>query len=129
MNDFRSAVVDIELAGMVKECVVSHADGYPAIGEFVSADPNSESFVFRKFNTLSARKMLYLQSELIELERQQLELDREAFLSDDHELHSSMRTWEDFGAKDQCHAGVRKRKELADEMDLKLERYRKRTRR
>lgn len=122
-------MADIELANVANESTVKHVDGYPALADFVSKDPDSESFVFRKFDTLSARKVLYLQSELIALERQQVELDREAFSSADPELLSAMRKWEDFSAKAQSDAEVKKRKELADQIGLTLERYREPSRR
>jgi hypothetical protein len=40
--------------------------GYPALAAFMGSD--NDFFVFRKFNNLAARGLLYLQDELIELE-------------------------------------------------------------
>lgn len=50
-----------------------HPRGYPALANFIGSD--KDFFIFRRFNTLSARSLLYLQDELIELEDKLLEID------------------------------------------------------
>lgn len=49
----------------------SHA----TFGGFLASDP--ELLIFRRFNLLNARALLYLQSELMSLETQLLEFDEE----------------------------------------------------
>jgi hypothetical protein len=49
----------------------SHA----TFGDFLASDP--ELLIFRRFNLLNARALLYLQSELMSLETQLLEFDEE----------------------------------------------------
>lgn len=44
------------------------SDGYPALATFIARDPDGETFIFRKFAGLTARRLLQLESELIELE-------------------------------------------------------------
>ncbi|KAK4159940.1 hypothetical protein QBC43DRAFT_326365 [Cladorrhinum sp. PSN259] len=67
--------------------------GYPALGDFLAADPDSESLVFRKFDRLSARNLLSLQSEIIALEAESKRLDREICFGDE-ELLASVGRWE-----------------------------------
>lgn len=43
--------------------------GYPAAAAFISRDPDHDTYVFRSFNSLTARNLLQLQGELITLER------------------------------------------------------------
>jgi hypothetical protein len=43
-------------------------DGFPSLSEFVASDLDRTSLVFRRFDRLAARNLLYLQSELAELE-------------------------------------------------------------
>jgi len=43
-----------------------HLRGYPEIASFIGSD--KDFFIFRRFNVLSARNMLFLQDELVELE-------------------------------------------------------------
>jgi hypothetical protein len=46
-------------------------DGFPSLAQFISSDPDRTSLVFRRFDNLAARNLLYLQSELAELEAKQ----------------------------------------------------------
>jgi hypothetical protein len=47
--------------------------GYPALANFIGSD--KDFFIFRKFNVLSARSLLFLQDELSELEEQLNSID------------------------------------------------------
>jgi len=47
-------------------------DGYPSLAEDISSDPDRTSLVFRRFDRLAVRNLLYLQSELVELEAMQV---------------------------------------------------------
>jgi hypothetical protein len=49
-------------------------DGYPSLAEFIASDPDHTSLVFRRFDKLAARNLLYLQSELAELEAKQVHI-------------------------------------------------------
>ncbi|KAK4888647.1 hypothetical protein LTR27_012491 [Elasticomyces elasticus] len=98
-------------------------DGYPAVASFIAKDPDSESFVFRKFNTLTARKLLHAQAELLDLEQRLEDFDAQTVASPDHELHFSARRWETFTANAKVRSEERERKVLLDEIEVKLERY------
>ncbi|CAG9975056.1 unnamed protein product [Clonostachys byssicola] len=67
-------------------------DGYPALANWIAADPDSETFIFRKFNRLAARNLLYLQSELCTLEGSLEKLDSQ--IGKDRSLKMSARMWE-----------------------------------
>ncbi|KAK3986764.1 hypothetical protein QBC44DRAFT_332719 [Cladorrhinum sp. PSN332] len=67
--------------------------GYPALGDFLAADPDGESLVFRKFDRLAARNLLSLQSEVIALEAESKVLDQEICLADQGVL-ASVGRWE-----------------------------------
>ena len=71
-------------------------DGYPSLAAWIAHDPDSESYVFRRFDRLSARNLLYMQSGLIELERRIDEWDNMAWRSQNSHLPLSMRRWEKF---------------------------------
>ena len=47
-------------------------DGYPSLAEDISSDPDRTFLVFRRFDKLAVRNLLYLQSELAELEAMQV---------------------------------------------------------
>jgi hypothetical protein len=46
------------------------AGGYPALSAFVSSSPSHTFQIFRRFGTLNARCLLYLQDELCQLEHE-----------------------------------------------------------
>ena len=48
-------------------------EGYPTVAQFISQD--SDASIFRSFQRLSARRLLYLQSQLADLEAQLERLD------------------------------------------------------
>ncbi len=60
---------EVELASMPTG--QPRLEGYPTFAEFVARD--NDAAIYRKFEYLSARNLLYLQSELHDLE-QQLEM-------------------------------------------------------
>lgn len=51
--------------------------GYAALATFIASDKDKSTQIYRRFDRLAARNLLYLQSEVAELERLQDELDRE----------------------------------------------------
>jgi len=50
-----------------------HPRGYPEIANFIGSD--KDFFIFRRFDVLSARNMLFLQDELVELEEKLEQVD------------------------------------------------------
>ena len=102
-------------------------DGYPALATWIAQDPDNESLVFRKFDRLSARNLLHLQSQIIELEARLEKYDRETTQSRDLDLRLSARRWETLvtNAKDKGKAEEKKRLELYEEIQVKLKQYRK----
>ncbi|KAF2472379.1 uncharacterized protein BDR25DRAFT_333263 [Lindgomyces ingoldianus] len=52
-----------------------YAGGYASFAEFIERDP--ELAIYRRFQHLSARNILYLQSELVEAEKRLAEFDKE----------------------------------------------------
>ena len=99
-------------------------DGYPAVAAWMAKDPDSESFVYRKFDKLSARNLLNLQSELIDLESRQEKFDEESRNSIDQVLKQSNRKWETFAKNAAVREQERQRMELNKEIRAKLREYR-----
>ena len=52
--------------------VMRPLDGYPSLAEDIASDPDRTSLVFRRFDKLAVRNLLYLQSELVEVEAMQV---------------------------------------------------------
>ena len=59
------------------------SNGYAAVAESLSRDPDKETYVFRRFDKLTARNLLNLQGELMALQAELDDLDAKAALSPD----------------------------------------------
>jgi hypothetical protein len=56
--------------------------GYPSLANFIASDRDRTTLIYKRFDELSARNLLYLQSELAELQAQQRRFDREDLRAD-----------------------------------------------
>jgi hypothetical protein len=73
-----------------------YEDGYPGLANWMAQDPDNETLIFRKFDKLSVRNILYMQAELFDLERKILEFERRISEKNDVDLMDSVRRWETF---------------------------------
>ncbi len=73
---------------------VNYVPGYPSLAAFIASDPDHSTAIYRRFDRLSARNLLYLQAELSILEKKQDELDKEDLKSDDIDAKDKARNWE-----------------------------------
>ena len=83
------------------EIEVTYIRGYPSLAKFIASDPDKSTVIYRRFDRLSARSLLYLQSELAELEARQDLLDAED-LNSAIEVKESASDWSTF--KDRSEA-------------------------
>lgn len=100
-------------------------DGYRAVAAWIARDPDNETFIYRRFDQLSARNLLYLQSELLALERRLEQLDAETAKSADMELKDSARRWEIFSKNAENRVEERDRMNLVFEIRAKIKEYHK----
>jgi hypothetical protein len=103
-----------------------HRNGYPSLAKWIAHDPDNESYVFRRFDKLSARNLLNLQSQLISLESELDRLDEAMWLSGNPDVILSMSRWESFKerAKDSTQPEHEKM-ELEQVLQGKIKQYRK----
>lgn len=73
---------------------VHYVPGYPSLAAFIAKDPDHSTAIYRRFDRLSARNLLYLQAELSTLEKRQDELDRQDMISDDLDAKDKARNWD-----------------------------------
>ncbi|KAK1731968.1 uncharacterized protein BDZ83DRAFT_11248 [Colletotrichum acutatum] len=71
-----------------------HSQGFAEASWLLASDVDSESFIFRRFNRLSARNILYLQCELLALEERLEKFDRVVDRNIDTSLQEFARKWE-----------------------------------
>ncbi|KAI0136336.1 hypothetical protein BJ170DRAFT_7181 [Xylariales sp. AK1849] len=70
------------------------SDGYARYSSWIAEDPDNDTFVFRKFDALGARNLLYLQCEIQLLEHKLKHLDGMIVTNGDVDLRDSARDWE-----------------------------------
>ena len=84
--------------------------GYRTFADFIATD--DELFIFRRFDRLNARNLLYLQSELIALETQLSKYDSEDIEDGRKDVILSARCWETLALRAEEHPREAERMEL-----------------
>ncbi len=98
--------------------------GFPAVAGIIAANPDYEAFIFRKFDWLSARNLLRLESRLAYLERKLDQEDEQAERGDNETLRS-LRSWEAFQENaENASRPEHARMKLEQEMGEALNEYR-----
>lgn len=99
-------------------------EGYPTFAEFIAQDRDAS--IYRKFQSLSARNLLYQQSALHDLERQSQEIDHEEAKDLENEnAQKTARYWSHF-ANDQSDK-AKLRRDLQETIKVKIKEYRRET--
>lgn len=100
-------------------------EGFANVARWLSLDRDNEAFIYRRFNELSARNILYLQCELLDLEKKLNELDKRDASSDDMDLKDVARTWETFIQRfEKGNSEAVDRMELITKLRAKIKEYR-----
>lgn len=103
-------------------------EGYFGTGSWLAEDADNETFIFRKFDKLTAINLLYLQSEIIELEKRIDEMHEQTMGSDDPDVKDVAATWELLIDQDELSDEHRKQAEerlsLISELREKIRIYR-----
>ena len=113
---------DIELGAPPSLPTRRCLDGFPSFSHFIAGD--SQEAIYRKFGSLSARNLLYQQSELHHLEHELEIYDNE----DAHDLNNvpaqqRARLWDHYSLDDSDDA--RLRRELQAKIKCRMKDYRK----
>lgn len=106
---------------------VHYLIGYPSLANFIASDKNKSTAIFRRFDRLGARNLLYLQSEIAELEARQDAFDAHDLGTLTTDQKGDMRDWKLFveKAKDDNNAREKDRMELIKEIREKMKEYSK----
>ena len=94
---------------------------YRTFAEFIATD--DELFVFRRFDSLNARSLLYLQSELIALEKRLSEYDNEDIQDGSSDVKLSARCWETLTLRAGEHPREAERMELIRQIQKTTKTY------
>jgi len=102
---------------------IRYVTGYASLAAFIASDPDHNTAIYCRFGELSARNLLYLQSELAELKARQDELDQEDFRGD---LDDKRRAKDWKVLRDRADSGdtkARERLDLVHNIRSKLKEY------
>ncbi|ENH63690.1 uncharacterized protein FRV6_15665 [Fusarium oxysporum] len=98
--------------------------GFSALSSWIVSDKDQELLVFRRFGEISARNLLYLQCELLNIEGRLKAWDKQVEDSNDTALEQAAETWEMM--VEQAGAGRPKAKEmleLVNQLRVKIKEY------
>ena len=103
---------------------IRYIKGYPSLAAFIASDRDKSTAIYRRFDRLSARNLLYLQSELVELEARQDRYDAEDLERPTQEK-ASARNWQTFKEKaaETNNVCEKERMELALDIRAKIKEY------
>jgi hypothetical protein len=100
----------------------SKIHGYPSFATIIASDPTAA--IYRRFGSLSARTLLYMQSELAELESKLGALEHEDLRNEEDGGNEPHRDWKLFEEKAEEGGRWGKRMDLVMEIRKKLKAYR-----
>jgi hypothetical protein len=104
-------------------------DGFPSFSTFIASDPDYSTLVFKRFHPLAMRSLLYLQSELAEMQARQEQYDAEDQSIEHGDLHTKecAMNWETFryAAKQPGNEKQEKRMQLVIDIRAKMKEYSK----
>jgi hypothetical protein len=121
---------DVELASRAQQDAPPEPPpslrGFPSLSAFMSDNAHSESFLFQRFDRLAARNLLYMQSELAELQKKMDEFDKQdAQPPHDLDARRCARSWTDFERIKSSNSKQQERWALMMKIRETLREYRK----
>lgn len=96
-------------------------EAYPSFADFIASDP--ELSVYRRFDGLSSRNLLYLQSELLDLQTQLADFDEEDLNEKNGDVILSAKCWETFATRAEEHPRENERMETIRRIRVVMKEY------
>ena len=112
-------------ANVHRSAETHYVKGYPSLAAFIASDTDKSTHIYRRFDRLCARNLLYLQAELSELEARQDRLDSDEFNATT-EQKRYVRNWSALRQKaaEVGNARERERVDVVMEIREKIQQYR-----
>src|SRR5256885_291380 len=100
--------------------------GFAGVADFIASDKEHSTSIYRQFENIAARNILYLQSELRELALRQEEFDRDDATGDLGATQAAI-DWQEFceQARDPDNERAQERMQLVKDIREKMKEYRK----
>ena len=100
---------------------MSSFEAFPTFADFIASDP--ELSVFRRFDGLSSRNLLYLQSELLDLQVRLADFDQEDLNEKNGDVILSAKCWETFAVRSEEHPRENERMETIRRIRVVMKEY------
>ena len=97
-------------------------NGFPILADFIASDEDKSTTIYRRFDRMSARNILYLQSELVELEERQRIFDREDITSSRDNKRCAW-DWSEFKRRSRDNPDQKERMNLVLEIRKVMKEY------
>jgi hypothetical protein len=97
--------------------------GFASVADLVVQDPSRAPAIYRRYDRLAARNLLYHEARLAVLEEKQITKDIEDGVGDDYELKTSARSWEQFVKYAKNPGKHSERMQLAKDIEENLRKY------
>jgi hypothetical protein len=111
---------DVELAAID----TIPAKGFASVSSKIASDPDKSTTIYRHFDELSARNLLFYQAELAELEEEQRQCDVEDKTARDQPSVECQRDWREFVSCAENGGREKRKMELAMRIRAVLMKYR-----
>ena len=102
-----------------------YPNGFASVASFIAADNDNTVTIYRRFDRLAARNLLHLQGRLHKLEAIQDALDDEVLRDGNIDSARAASSWEEFEELSKTNEHIKKRMDLAGEIENAIEIYRK----
>jgi hypothetical protein len=108
------------------ESTVHRLTGYPSLAAFIASDRDRTTLIYKRFDELAARNLLYLQSELAELHSKQRAFDQQDLIADMHtkQCARNYSAFEKAASQPTVYADQKERWDLAKKIREALKEYR-----
>jgi len=108
----------------IKRTLAPLTKGFIAVTSKIASDPDKSTTIYRRFDALSARNLIFYQAELAELEDLQRQYDEEDCKAGDAASIECQRDWEAFVRCAREEGREKRKMEVAMKIREVLERYR-----
>jgi hypothetical protein len=108
---------------------INRTHGFARVANKIASDADKTTTIYRRFDELSARNLLFYQAEIAELEERQREYDAADWHAKDEVSISCQSDWSEFvkyseGAGDEIRKREGEKMELAMRVRERIEKYR-----
>ena len=97
--------------------------GFPQVAAFIAKDSDKTTTIYRRFDSLYAQNLLYLQARLQKLEAQKNAIDQQDLSNPTRNAAKGASSWEDLETLALTDERENERLELAEKLEITIKAY------